>query len=258
MFSRKPLVPAEIPLGQRVYAVGDIHGRDDLFVQLLDLIEVDNATRPPCAVELVLLGDLIDRGPDSARVVRRAMRLAAGGVTIVLKGNHEAAMVDALAGDREKFALWLKFGGAASLRSWGVAEELITAAPFEELLAAANQAVPVTERAWLARMRRWVQIGDYYFVHAGVRPGVPLERQVDEDCLWIRDEFLSSDRYHGAMIVHGHSISAAVEHRENRIGIDTGAYRSGQLTALGLEGRDRWLIQTEPSAPATANSPESP
>lgn len=163
-------------------------------------------------------------------------------------------MLDALAGDREKLGLWLKFGGAASLVSWGVPEDLIAGAPFEDLLAAANQAVVVTERAWLARTRKWVQIGDYFFVHAGVRPGIPLELQTDEDCFWIRDPFLSSTRYHGAVIVHGHSISAAVEDRPNRIGIDTGAYATGQLTALGLEGSERWLIQTEPLERASPNS----
>jgi serine/threonine protein phosphatase 1 len=244
LFSGKALPPAEIPPGQRVYAIGDIHGRDDLFGQLLALIEADNATRAPASVELVLLGDLIDRGPDSAVVVRRAMRLVEGRATIVLKGNHEAAMLDALSGDREMLSLWLKFGGKASLVSWGVDEVLVEQGAFEDVLAAANKAVPMAERAWLARTRQWTQIGDYYFVHAGVRPGVPLERQTAEDCLWIRDEFLASTRYHGAVIVHGHSISAAVEDCGNRIGIDTGAYASGQLTALGLEGSDRWLIQT--------------
>jgi serine/threonine protein phosphatase 1 len=243
-FGRKTTPPAAIPPGQRVYAIGDIHGRDDLFERLLLLIESDSASRRAAKGQLILLGDMIDRGPDSPGVVRRAMQLAEDGATIVLKGNHEAAMLDALAGDREKFSLWRRFGGDASLASWGVSEQLIAEGCFEEVLAAANKAVPIAERAWLERTRQWFQIGDYYFVHAGVRPGVRLDRQTAEDNLWIREEFLTSTRHHGAVIVHGHSVSAAVEDLGNRIGIDTGAYTSGQLTALGLEGTDRWIIQT--------------
>ena len=111
-------------------------------------------------------------------------------------------------------------------------------------MAALRAALTAAERGWLSRLRSHVQIGGYYFVHAGIRPGIPIHRQEDEDRLWIRDEFLESRRKHGAVIVHGHSITPEVENRPNHIGLDTGAYASGRLTALGLEGRDRWFLST--------------
>lgn len=236
--------PATLPAGRRIYAIGDIHGRRDLFEQLLHQIETDNAARAPAEVSVILLGDLIDRGPDSAEVVRRAMAPLPWAATIALMGNHEATMLDALAGDRATLRLWMQNGGAAALSSWGVAPAILAEAPFETVVAHAAAAIAPAERSWLQRMRQWVRLGDYFFVHAGVRPGVPLDRQSHEDSLWIRQEFLDSTRDHGALIVHGHSVNLEVEERDNRIGIDTGAYRSGRLTALAIEGCERWLIQT--------------
>ena len=199
---------------------------------------------PSAIIQIVLLGDLIDRGPDSAGVVARAMRALEFAELLVLAGNHEAAMLDALDGDRDMLRLWMANGGGAALRSWGIAQEVIDEAGSSEIVAAARAAIPASTLAWLGHRPASLAIGDYFFVHAGVRPGVPLERQSRTDKLWIRDAFLNSRRHFGAMIVHGHSVSKEVDERDNRIGIDTGAYHSGRLTALVLEGTSRRTIAT--------------
>lgn len=240
--TREPLVPS-IPDGRRVYAIGDVHGRLDLLDYLVDRIDADDATRPAADTQIVLLGDLIDRGPDSAGVVMRAMALADEGRLTVLKGNHEAAMLAALDGDRKMTATWLTHGGKAALMSWGVAEDAINGASIEEVIALARAAVPTDQRRWLTRAAHSLRIGDYLFVHAGIRPGVAIDQQDPDDMMWIRSDFLNCEQDHGCMIVHGHSITPDVQERPNRIGIDTGAYRTGRLTALGLQGRERWLIE---------------
>jgi len=246
LFRSSPVVPI-IPAGRRVYAVGDIHGRLDLFENMLELLRDDNAARGPAQTDVILLGDLIDRGPSSAEVVRLAMKPLQWAHLIVLKGNHEASLLDTVDGVRDTARMWLENGGRAALRSWGAPEEIVEQGGVDDVVEAARANIPREELAWLARARQCVQIGDYYFVHAGVRPGVDLSRQTLRDSLWIRSEFLGSKRDHGAVVVHGHSISRGVEERDNRIGIDTGAYATDRLTALGLEGASRWFVQTGPA-----------
>jgi serine/threonine protein phosphatase 1 len=242
---RQPETAPSVPDGLRLYAIGDVHGRLDLLNELLERIAREQAARPAVdQVEIILLGDLIDRGAQSAEVVRRTMAGLAGATMHALLGNHEALLLDALDGDRQRLKLWLRVGGDVALQSWGVPPELLTEGGSDEILAAARQVVSPAERSWLARRPLSLRRGDYLFAHAGIRPGVPLERQQREDLLWIREEFLDSDRDHGAVVVHGHSISEEVQERTNRIGIDTGAWRSGRLTALGLQGSDRWRLQT--------------
>lgn len=237
---------AALPPGQRVYAVGDIHGRLDLFEELLDDIRRDNAARAAAETHIILLGDLIDRGPDSAGVVARAMRPLDFASLRALLGNHEAAMLAALDGDRSMLKIWLRNGGREALASWGAPYEEIDRLDDAALIVMAQSLIPRRQRAWLGRCPISIQLGDYYFVHAGVRPGTSLARQKDEDRLWIRDAFLESDADHGAVVVHGHSVTSDVEEMPNRIGIDTGAYATGRLTALGLEGERRWQLQTAP------------
>ena len=234
---------ALIPAGQRVYAVGDIHGRLDLFERLLGKIAADNARRPPADVELILLGDVIDRGPDSAALVDR-LRAGVEGfdAVTVLRGNHEQAMLQGLAGDLGMFETWLGNGGTEALASWGVPGPILYGEDIPPLLDAAREIVPAGVLPWIAALPLSRHIGDYYFVHAGVRPGVPLAEQQESDQLWIRQGFLDSDEDHGAVIVHGHTIKPRVQQRGNRIGIDTGAWRTGRLTALGLEGDRRWVL----------------
>ena len=245
LFRRRPPKAAEIPAGRRVYAIGDIHGRLDLLDALLDRIHADDGARAPAETQIILLGDLIDRGPESAGVVRRAMAGDARfGAFATLRGNHEASLLSVLAGDLRWLKSWLAYGGRAALASWGVPHAVLAGEDGDAIAAAARAAVPAEERMWLASLPAMRRIGDYAFVHAGVRPGIALDDQTEDDLLWIRDEFLDDESEHGAVIVHGHTISRDAQLRVNRIGIDTGAYLSGMLTAVGLEGVERWFLAT--------------
>ena len=251
---------ARVPANARVYAIGDVHGRFDLFEQLIAMIREDNAARAPAHVRLILLGDLIDRGPESARLVARCKALAEQNADlVVLKGNHEQAMVDALGGDYVALDFWLQFGGDATLRAWGVPEEVLAATP-GDIREAGRQHVPADILAWLNSLPLTCRIGDYLFVHAGIRPSVRLARQTAADLLWIRDDFLKSDVNHELVVVHGHSVSDETpDLRHNRIGIDTGAYRTGKLSALGLENDERWtLTACGTPMPASADLPAVP
>ena len=240
---RRPEPPA-LPEGRRIYAIGDVHGRADLLDDLLARIAADTMTRGPADTDVILLGDLIDRGPDSAGVVERAMTPPSWARLLVLKGNHEDAMLAALDGDRDMCRLWLRNGGPEALASWGVAEAIIADGTLGEVTEAARRAIPVHQLAFLSQAPHSILIGNYYFTHAGVRPGVALDNQQPNDLLWIREEFLKSRSDHGAVVVHGHSIALEVEERPNRIGLDTGAYATGRLTALCLQDKDRWFLQT--------------
>lgn len=239
--SSLPTVPPE----RRIYAIGDIHGRIDLLDELLAILKADDARRDAAETTLIFLGDLIDRGPASREVVTRVRTGIDWAKTISLMGNHEAVMLDILDGQSDMLDQWRRFGGIETLESWGIPRQLAKEGTRHEVLEALREAITPDERAWLGRLRTSLRMGDYYFVHAGIRPTIPLEKQVDDDRLWIREEFLDSRKKHGAMIVHGHSISHDVEQRPNRIGLDTGAYITGKLTAIGLQGSDRWFLSTE-------------
>lgn len=239
-------VAAAVPRGMRVYAIGDIHGRLDLLERLLDQIARDAASARDLVKHLVFLGDYVDRGPQSRAVIDR---LAAGPPSgfgaIHLRGNHEAALLDAL-DDPRVGARWIAFGGGATLSSYGVAPPAEDAS-LERLVETQRRfraALPPQHLDFLRRLRTCVTIGDYHFVHAGIRPGVPLDRQRDSDRLWIREEFLHSYADHGKVVVHGHTIAPQPEVRSNRIGIDTGAFATNRLTALVLEGTDRRFLCT--------------
>ena len=236
-----------IPDGERIYAIGDVHGCLDKLETLIGLIRHDNAGRDPARVRLILVGDIVNRGPNSAEVVRRCMALSRRTDRfIILKGNHEALMVESLAGDFTALGFWLRDGGEATLLSWGIAADLIAEGPSTELLRTARASIPADVLGWLDKLPLHCRAGDYLFVHAGIRPGVPLAAQVAQDLLWIRHEFLGSDADHGCVVVHGHSISEnGIVTRPNRIGIDTGAYRTGILTALALEGDRSWSLATD-------------
>lgn len=243
LFRRTPR--ASLPPGERIYAIGDIHGRADLFDKLLNAIAADSAARGPAKAGLILLGDLVDRGPDSAGVVETALRLGAPFDSVeALRGNHEATMIGVLRGHIELLDDWLTFGGRQTLLSYGVPPQVLAAESGDEIVAAAQRAVPERHFAWLESLPFQLRHGDYLFVHAGIRPGIGFEAQEARDMLWIREEFLDSAADHGAVVVHGHSISPEVEERPNRIGIDTGAFASGILTAIGLEGEERWYLRT--------------
>lgn len=229
----------------RAYAIGDIHGRLDLLNDLLEAIDRDLASRDAKRTFLVFLGDLIDRGPNSAGVVERLRTYRPANATpIFLCGNHEEVLLRILAGERKILAQWLKFGGLECASSYGVDPDRLRTATEEEGIELLRRHIPAAHIAFMESFADTFRFGDYLFVHAGIRPGVGIDQQSQTDLRWIREPFLSDSKEHGCVVVHGHTVVDAVEERKNRIGIDTGAYRSGILTALGIEERSRWFLAT--------------
>lgn len=244
-FARKQPDPRSVPRGHRVYAIGDIHGRLDLLDQLLAAIEAEIARDRPQNTVLVFLGDLIDRGSESCGVVERLRSYQPTGArTVFLLGNHEEVLLRLLAGERGILDSWLKFGGAECVRSYGVDPAALGVERERDALRIVRNAIPESHVTFLRSFADTAQIGDYLFVHAGIRPRVDLDHQSQRDLRWIRGEFLEDEADHGVVVVHGHTITDKVEFRPNRIGIDTGAYRSGRLTSLVLEGIERRIVDT--------------
>ncbi|WP_448502804.1 metallophosphoesterase family protein [Sphingomonas sp.] len=242
----KPAVPA-VPPGRRIYAIGDIHGRLDLLDGLLARIADDESARGNPSGELIFLGDLIDRGPQSAQVIDRLIALKAERPsTRFLLGNHEEVFLSALEGDNKVMRFFDRIGGAETILSYGISREEYEAADYAELGVMFRQKVPAGHRAFLGSFENMIVEGDYVFVHAGIRPGVSLDQQKNSDLRWIREDFL--DRRRGAplpgkTVVYGHTIGREVDMRPGSIGIDTGAYCFGVLTAMGFEGEERWILQ---------------
>lgn len=232
-----------MPSGERIYAIGDIHGRFDLLFQLMRSIVKDVNMRPRAQKRIVILGDFIDRGPNSAKIIEALSALSADDRMVVLKGNHEAALVDGIRGDRSALEAWIDFGGDATLRSFGARDDDIWPADTRKLVDNVRRIIPPAVVDWLESLPVTYRAGSYLFVHAGIKPGVALTKQHENDLLWVRDEFTSSTADHGAIVVHGHTISARVCVEPNRIGVDTGAYRTGRLSAVALEGGDHWIIE---------------
>ena len=240
---------ARVPDGTRVYAVGDIHGRSDLLDVLLADIAADFRADPLPRGLVVFLGDYVDRGHDVRGAVERLMAGPPAGLDAVyLKGNHEDFMLRFLA-DGNFGEGWLMNGGGATLASYGATEsdDMFDALwHLDETRRRFAGALPADHLAFFEGLGLWHREGDYLFVHAGLRPGVPLDAQSAEDLMWIRDDFLYSEADFGAIVVHGHTPRPDAVFRANRIGIDTMAYRSGRLTCLVLEGAERRLIDTGP------------
>lgn len=236
---------ASLPDGLRVYAIGDIHGRLDLLDELLATIDADDSARPAARTMLVFLGDLIDRGPDSAAVLERLTKLSATRPdSRFILGNHEEVFLEAIGGDPQAVRAFCRIGGRETILSYGVTPEEYEQLDYAGVSARIGALVPREHIAFVRGFEDMVVLGDYAFVHAGVRPGVPLDAQRPADLRWIREPFLSFSGRHERTIVHGHTIRPDVEIRTSRIGIDTGAYASGCLTALGLDGAERWFLQT--------------
>jgi serine/threonine protein phosphatase 1 len=230
---------AKIPEGRRVYAIGDVHGCGQLLAACHNAIHSDVTTNPTPSHTLVHVGDYADRGPDSAGVIGRLADLSSDPEIICLRGNHDQMLLDFLVDPDTYGAVFLANGGKETLRSYGIGTRGMNYAKLGARLA---DAMPLKHKQFLDSLPASVQIGDYFFCHAGIRPGIPLEEQNANDLLWIREDFLTDSRDHGAVVVHGHTPSETPEIRGNRIGIDTGAVFGGPLTCLVLEaGEMRFL-----------------
>ena len=252
LFQKRSLEPSG-PKGHRAYVVGDVHGRLDLLEDMIGRIEAHDLTRAEANSSIIFLGDLIDRGPDSAGVLDRLMTYRPAFATpFFIMGNHEEVLLRLLDKESGLLANWLAFGGAECARSYGLEPRALGERPADEAVEHLRQAVPKAHVDFLRSFADSVTFGSYLMVHAGIRPGIPLEEQADRDLRWIRKPFLEAGGDLGYMVVHGHTISEQVEVHPNRIGIDTGAYSTGVLTALVLEGTGRSLLQTGGISPAGA------
>ena len=230
---------ATTPEGLRLYAIGDVHGCDDMLAEIHERIAADLGRRPVADHRIVHVGDYVDRGPDSAGVVARLIRLRSENPRMLfLRGNHDERLL-AFLDDPSVGDMYLtdNIGGPATLRSYGVSPNRfgIVGRGYAGLSRELAERMPAEHRAFLEELQTTVRFGDYLFVHAGIRPGVPLDMQDPQDLICIRDEFLFDGRDHGFVVVHGHTFADAPEVRPNRINIDTGAVFGGPLTCLVLE-----------------------
>jgi len=246
----EPEPRAAVPEGTAVYAIGDLHGRDDLVALIHQGILDDAAHRPARRRVAIYLGDYFSRGRDSRALVERVLAWRPAGFEVVtLKGNHEDLILRFMQGNLRTGKHWLDFGGVEALAQYGLPLADPAARDPASLLAVRERwlkGLPESHRQFLRGLTLFHREGGYFFVHGGVLPGVPLPLQRERDLIWIRKRFLQSTVDHGAIVVHGHCISSEPEVRRNRIGIDTGAYRSGILTCLVLDGSSRHFLQTVP------------
>jgi serine/threonine protein phosphatase 1 len=237
---RRPSLPAEL----RIYAIGDIHGRLDLLNELLARISSDIALRPTARPLYVFLGDYIDRGSASRETIDRLIEHGKTHESVFLKGNHELIAIKCLS-DRGLFDQWLRLGGLETLVSYGVpAETLANGKQIAELQSAFHGALPQAHFRFFRDLKNSFECGDFFFAHAGVKPNVELSRQKEIDLLWIRGEFLTSTDDFGKIVVHGHTPTHEIEVAPNRINIDTGAFATGRLSCLVLEGEELSVIDT--------------
>ena len=242
---RKSARPA-VPPGTRAYAIGDVHGRRDLLDALIAAIDADDAASNPAETTVILLGDLIDRGADSAGALDAVRRWGQRRKVRILAGNHEEMFLECFT-NTELMRHFLRFGGRETVLSYPIDQAAFTAADVAQAQVLMASAVPEDDLAFIRSFEDSVVMGDYLFVHAGIRPGVELAAQETRDLRWIRGIFTDSRHDHGLLVVHGHTIYDEIDVRPNRIGIDTGAYYTGRLTALRLEGEERSLLQTRES-----------
>jgi serine/threonine protein phosphatase 1 len=240
--SRRVVKQPQLPAGTRIYAFGDIHGCSDLLKELFTVVDTDMARSPVNRPIEVFLGDYIDRGPNSAETLDLLIERSRYHETVFLKGNHEAYFLDLL-GDPAKFENWRQFGGLQTLMSYGIQPTLNPdIAQQTDLITALIETLPDEHLKFLQSLELSFLCGDFFFVHAGVRPGIPLKEQQEADLLWIRNEFLDSKENFGKFVVHGHTPVREPDIRPNRINIDTGAYATGNLTLLTIQGSNMLLL----------------
>lgn len=234
---------ARAPEGMRLYAIGDVHGRLDLLKAMHAEIRAVLMRDKPADWRIIHVGDYVDRGPDSAGVIAFLIdRIAEDSRVIALAGNHDAALLDFLReGDRTH--LFRRFGGNDTARSYGTFVDFSSEETAEAGRQALARAIPSAHLDFLRRLPRGIGFGDFFFCHAGIRPGVPIDRQAPDDLIWIRDTFLDYPGLHPKVIVHGHTPHDEAELMPNRVNVDTLAYASGRLTALAVEGTRKRLIE---------------
>jgi serine/threonine protein phosphatase 1 len=224
-----------LPDGLRIYALSDIHGCADLLARAFDRIDHDTAQDRPLRTGLVFLGDYVDRGLDSCRTLDILIERTQRRPCVFLKGNHEEVLLNFLQ-DPPLLQAWRQFGGLQTLISYGLKPSVNPdGSELFDLARGFASALPPAHLQFLKGLRTSFTCGDYFFVHAGVRPGIPLDEQADQDLLWIREEFLASRKNFGKFIVHGHTPVVAPDLQRHRVNIDTGAYATGRLTLLRLE-----------------------
>lgn len=240
-----PLTPT-LPADHRLYAIGDIHGSIDPLKKLLELIRADSEAAPEKTKVILFLGDYIDRGLYSKEVIDTLLHhLPPGMEPVFLRGNHDDALLRFLEGDTNLLQAWLSVGGTSTLASYGVNVFRSGAmGDAKTILKEFSEHFPQEHLDFLKDTIFSFRLGDYLFVHAGIKPGVPWEKQTNDDMMWIRGEFLSSDRNHGKMIVHGHSVTLRPDIKPNRIGVDTGAFATGTLTCLVLSGNQQGYLNS--------------
>jgi serine/threonine protein phosphatase 1 len=238
----KPRPKPKLPDGIRIYAVSDIHGCVDLLQDVFAAIDHHLAGAGPVRALHVFLGDYIDRGPASRQTIDLLIERSRRHECIFLKGNHEAFLFEVLQ-DASRLGAWREYGGFQTLMSYGLTPSIKPDQTEQsELVRALLQGMPKHHRHFFSNLRTSFFCGDYFFAHAGVKPGVPLRQQREEDLLWIRDEFLQSKENFGKFVVHGHTPVPKPEIRPNRINIDTGAYATGILTLLTIQGERMFAI----------------
>ena len=241
-----------IPAPYLAYAIGDVHGHLDLLEALLAKIDDDSTSFRDATVIKVLLGDYIDRGPASNGVIDRliAENARTDQQVVALMGNHERALLDFIE-DPPYGANWMQFGGRSTLASYGLRPPAMALGPrpWADLRDALLTAMPPQHLAFIRNLSLYYQLGDIIFVHAGIRPGIPIAAQSPDDLLWIRDEFLNAWHPEDQLIVHGHTPAPEVRIGPGRLGIDTGAFATGILTAVRLHGADRQFLQVSRTPP---------
>lgn len=231
--------------GERVYAIGDIHGRYDLLRGLLSLIIQDweAAKRDDKVIRLIFLGDIIDRGPDSRSCIMMLRHLTSQPRVDLLRGNHEDLLLRSVDGEKWAQDIWIEQGGLATLENYEIAPPRMDEDSFD-FAERLSTAIPADDIAFLRSTPMYLTSGTYFFVHAGVRPGVALHRQDEQDLIFIRDDFTRAEDWHGAVVVHGHTVVGDVEFRPNRVAVDTGAWQSDRLSCVVLDGDTQAVIAT--------------
>jgi serine/threonine protein phosphatase 1 len=241
--AEQPIIYPSAPDGQLIYVIGDIHGRIDLLEELWVRIDRDISSEPPSEVLEIYLGDYVDRGSASAKVVGRLVKRPKERKCVFLRGNHEKVLENFLSG-QATVDEWCQIGGLETLMSYEIEPDLLRHPMNDDSIRAALVArMPDSHRSFLSNLRNHYSAGAYFFVHAGVRPGVALDKQVENDCLWIREEFLEHDDDFGRIVVHGHSPVSRPELLPNRVNLDTAAYATGRLSCLRISQQGARLLE---------------